>query len=127
MARSAQSSPLTISSPLRPWERPPVPACNGGPGAGNANTLYWAFQSRLTEARDIGHRCKECQREFLRVGDTMFIRRGGRIELRYHEHCFSGSADPRTQGRSSFTTSGHSIAEAAPTNKFRKMRSSSQF
>jgi hypothetical protein len=112
---------------LRPWERPPVDPHAAGPGAGNANTLYWAFQSRLTEARDVGHRCKECHREFLRVGDTMFLRRGGRIELRYHAHCFSGSADPRTQVNSSFSTSGHAIAVSAPTNKFRKMRATSQF
>ncbi len=77
-------------------------------GKGFWCVLTWSWYARLTngvtQVRDIGRRCEECQREFLRVGDTMFIRRGGGIELRYREHCFSGSADPRTEGRSSFTT-----------------------
>lgn len=93
----------------------------------SSNGSYWAVQERSSEARDIGHVCKECRLTFLRVGEDMVMRRGGRIELRYHKHCFSGEADPRTQRNSSFNQSGHDLAPIAPTGKFRKMRTSSQF
>lgn len=52
-------------------------------------------------------------------------RRGGRVELRYHESCFSMHADPRTQASSSANVG--KFAEflkdtAAPKDVYRKMR-----
>ena len=57
------------------------------------------------------------------------VRRGGRIELRYHEECFVGSGDPRSQPGSSYTNSrlGALISDRAPPLRFRKMRTSSHF
>jgi len=36
------------------------------------------------------------------AGEPMVVRDGRKIRLFYHEHCFSGTADPRTQVHSSF-------------------------
>lgn len=88
---------------------------------------YWAIGTRGAQARDLGHRCKQCTLPFSKVGETIVLRRGGRIELRYHEACFSGEADPRTQTGSSFHTSNHSVPPAAPVGQYRKMRTASQF
>uniref|UniRef100_A0A7S1LEE0 Uncharacterized protein n=1 Tax=Neobodo designis TaxID=312471 RepID=A0A7S1LEE0_NEODS len=106
----------------------PVGAQASAP-AGNPTTAYWASQARSCEPRDVGHPCKECKRPFQRVGEPLMVRRGGRIELRYHEQCYSGSADPRTQASSSFNSSQHAAAlsAAAPALPFRKMRTSSHF
>ena len=62
----------------------------------STKTLYWAFDYRQTDSRDIGHSCRECKNYFTKLNETIAIRRGGRLELRYHEKCFSGEADPRT-------------------------------
>ena len=40
--------------------------------------------------------CKECKKPFISLNETIVLRRGGRIELRYHKKCFSGHADPRS-------------------------------
>ena len=63
---------------------------------------YWAFEIRYPTIRDIGHTCRECKLPFKSYDENVVLRRGGRIELRYHEKCFSGKADPRTQVASSF-------------------------
>jgi hypothetical protein len=100
--------------------------------AGASTTLYWKSQKRKTLARDIGHKCRECGAPFAKVGDGLVMRRGGRIELRYHAACFSGSDDPRSQPSSSFSAAEQkrlkvSLPDAAPQLPFRKMRTSSQF
>jgi hypothetical protein len=92
-------------------------------------STYWASRPKSCEPRDVGHVCKECKKPFTRVGEHLMVRRGGRIELRYHAGCFSGSDDPRTQEHSSFNTTqlGAQVRETAPSQAFRKMRTSSQF
>ena len=90
-------------------------------------SVYWAAAARQAEGRDIGHPCKECKRPFAAVGAPLVVRRGGRIELRYHAACFSGDADPRTQAASSFHTSAHALPAAAPAGRFNKMRTSAHF
>ena len=94
-----------------------------------SSITYWAAQGRSAEGRDIGHPCKECKRPFGSVGEALMVRRGGRIELRYHATCFTGDADPRTQAASTFHVSPHvgKLAAAAPTGRFNKMRTSSHF
>eukprot|EP00667_Euglena_gracilis_P022530 EG_transcript_25105 len=90
--------------------------------------MYWASSTRAVEARDLGHTCRECKQKFNRLGETIVIRRGGRIEMRYHEACFSGDDDPRTQAHSSAQDrwDGH-VSAAAPKEMFRKMRTASHF
>eukprot|EP00906_Rhabdomonas_costata_P010114 RCo014212 len=101
----------------------------GGVSAGSFDeTAYWDFIHRPVEPRDLGHTCKQCKRPFRSVGETIAVRRGGRIELRYHMECFSGHADPRSQSQSSATDrwQGH-VGPVAPKEPFRKMRTASQF
>ncbi len=95
----------------------------------SSSTIYWATATRLCEPRDVGHQCRECKQPFTKVGEILGIRRGGRIELRYHEKCLSHDADPRTQEQSSFRTTknGATVSNEAPKNMFRKMRTSSHF
>ena len=98
-------------------------------GAGD-DTGYWDFQHRTVEAKDLGHRCRECKRPFRHLGDPLTERRGARVSMRYHAECFSGYADPRSQAASSHHT-GHLAGtqfDAAPTNKAgSKMRTGSHF
>jgi hypothetical protein len=61
------------------------------------NTIYWAYEFRPTNRTDLGHMCKECKKPFTSLNEIITIRRGGRIELRYHKNCFSGYADPRSK------------------------------
>ena len=92
-------------------------------------TVYWATSSRCCETRDVGHLCRECRQPFTRVGEVIGLRRGGRIEMRYHIDCLSRDADPRSQPGSSFATSanGTLVSGQAPGQMFRKMRTSSHF
>jgi hypothetical protein len=94
----------------------------------SSTSVYWAVQSRSAEKRDVGHSCRECKKAFS-LAETLTIRRGGRLELRYHAACFSGEADPRTQSGSSFnnTANGTLVSAAAPQGTYNKMRTSSHF
>ena len=60
------------------------------------DSAYWAYEIRPLEKCHIGHTCKECKKPFTNLSESIAIRRGGRIELKYHLKCFSGEADPRT-------------------------------
>jgi hypothetical protein len=91
------------------------------------SSMYWASQARTCGARDLGHLCKECKQPFSQLGEPLTVRRGGRIELRYHSSCFSGAADPRSQPSSSFNTTTHQLSGSAPKAAFHKMRTTSQF
>lgn len=92
-------------------------------------SAYWSYTPRRAEKRDLGHKCRECKRAFRSLGEPLVVRRGGRIEMRYHEKCFSGTADPRTQSQSSFHTHplGASIPDQAPTQRYTKMRTASHW
>lgn len=63
----------------------------------SSQTKYWQWAPREATRVDLGHTCKECKKPFTKINEPIAIRRGGRIELKYHMKCFSGEADPRTQ------------------------------
>jgi hypothetical protein len=91
-------------------------------------TRYWAFAHRQVTSRDIGHSCRECKVPFKALGETITVRRGGRIELRYHVKCFSGWADPRTQNSATSGKWGERVKETkAPVGTYNKMRTSSHW
>lgn len=60
---------------------------------------YWTIASSM--AWRFGHTCREC-RKYISKGDSIIYRDGRRVRLMYHEKCFSGTADPRTQPGSSY-------------------------
>lgn len=72
---------------------------------------YWTAE--YTVAETPRHQCRECK-TYIAIGEEMVVRRGARIQLRYHLHCFSGDADPRTQRASSFAVRALPIAPSAP-------------
>ncbi|CAM9515415.1 unnamed protein product, partial [Discosporangium mesarthrocarpum] len=86
---------------------------------------YWDFAFRMPGKSDLGHKCRECRHPFTNLREAIAVRRGGRIELRYHEDCFSGVADPRSQPSSSANT-GKFVKSLqgteAPQEIYRKMR-----
>ena len=59
--------------------------------------------------------CRECK-GIIYKGQEMKVRDGRKIRLFYHEDCYSGSADPRTQQHSSFYDAryDHCISQTAP-------------
>ncbi|CAG9331762.1 unnamed protein product [Blepharisma stoltei] len=60
---------------------------------------YWTIGHMV--ASRYGHNCRECHRA-IDKGERIIYRDGRKIRLMYHEKCFSGTADPRTQVGSSF-------------------------
>ena len=60
---------------------------------------YWTVNSKIAERN--GYTCRECKGQIPK-GTRLMYRDGRRIRLMYHEGCFSGSSDPRSQFRSSF-------------------------
>ena len=110
-------------------KKPAASAAVAARGDVSSDSAYWSCRQKRAGAVDVGHACKECKQPFTAVGEPLWVRRGGRIELRYHAACFSGEADPRTQAHGSYKT-GHlagSQAPAAPQQPFRKMRTSSHW
>jgi hypothetical protein len=90
---------------------------------------YWAYSSRPALAKDLGHTCRECKQPFTQLGEEIALRRGGRIELKYHSQCFSWQEDPRTQQQSSFNQGKWQGSQQvhAPREMYRKMRTGTHF
>ena len=82
---------------------------------------YWTV-SHGTAVRATA--CREC-RGAIAVGERVAVRDGRKIRLMYHEACFSGDADPRTQAASS--AARHDVSAAAPPTKGRGKWSTSQY
>ncbi|CAM9303928.1 unnamed protein product [Laminaria digitata] len=89
------------------------------------DSRYWDYAFRFTHKGDMGHHCRECKRPFSVLNEAIAVRRGGRIELRYHKDCFSNIADPRSQPASSANV-GKFVQSlrgtVAPEELYRKMR-----
>ncbi|OMJ81353.1 hypothetical protein SteCoe_18207 [Stentor coeruleus] len=60
---------------------------------------YWTIGYGVQQR--FGHNCRECHMP-IEKGDKVVYRDGRRIRLFYHNECFSGTADPRTQSGSSY-------------------------
>eukprot|EP01084_Bolivina_argentea_P101048 181234_1 len=94
------------------------------------DTRYWEWKVRKCRRDDLWNTCRECKQPFTKLGENLSIRRGGRIELRYHEGCFSGIADPRSQAGSTANKGKYAAAlskTAAPRLPYSKMRTSSHW
>ena len=59
---------------------------------------YWTVS---TGTANRTFTCRECKKT-INKGQPLIARDGRKIRLVYHEGCFSGDADPRTQPASSF-------------------------
>ncbi|CAM9439576.1 unnamed protein product [Chrysoparadoxa australica] len=96
-----------------------------------SDSMYWDSRPRPMLVKDLGHHCRECRQPFtsLKEGDIM-VRRGGRIELRYHLKCFSGENDPRSQHRGT-AQEGQWVSllkgTKAPNEMYKKMRTRSHW
>jgi hypothetical protein len=91
------------------------------------DTSYWDWICRRAEKRDIGHQCRECKKTFTKLGESISVRRGGRIELKYHDECFSGYSDPRSQVTSSYHAGKFNISNKAPKLTYNKMRTATHW
>ena len=62
---------------------------------------YWELSGPLpcTSAKT----CRACKSTILR-GESVYCRDGRKLRFAYHERCFTGDADPRSQENSSFET-----------------------
>lgn len=79
------------------------------------DSSYWTISHG--HANRTGWSCRECH-GVIYQGEPMVIRDGRKLRLMYHERCFSGSSDPRTQNGSSYNdnkwANTNSIREKAP-------------
>ena len=62
-----------------------------------ADKEYWTVSHAVSNR--FGMTCREC-RDTINKGESYVARDGRRIRLVYHDKCFSGDADPRTQSQS---------------------------
>lgn len=76
---------------------------------------YWTISHG--HANRTGWSCRQCH-SVIYQGQPIIIRDGRKLRLMYHEHCFSGQSDPRTQSGSSYHeqkwTTAQSIQPKAP-------------
>ncbi|XP_075251376.1 uncharacterized protein LOC142343884 [Convolutriloba macropyga] len=85
----------------------------------NRDSDYWTV-SRGVAVR-YGWKCRECKVDIAK-GEKIVARDGRKIRLFYHENCFSGSSDPRTQSNNTMNQNRHpksSFNMAAPSQKGR--------
>ncbi|KAL2631055.1 hypothetical protein R1flu_015741 [Riccia fluitans] len=75
---------------------------------------YWTVSAGV--ANHTGHTCREC-RGIIYANAPIYVRDGRKIRLFYHEACFSGDSDPRTQSRSSANERWDGISPQAPFGK----------
>ena len=54
-------------------------------------------------------KCRACRKSIYK-GQQVFVRDGRKLRFFYHEACFNGTEDPRTQDGSEFSKKGHECA-----------------
>ena len=77
---------------------------------------YWTVSFGI--ANRNGYTCRECKKPIMKF-ERIAVRDGRKIRLMYHEKCFSGESDPRTQKNSSAhdIRLKNSISASAPKEK----------
>ena len=88
---------------------------------------YWTISTGT--AINSNHKCRECMKYILK-GSTIVTRDGRKIRLFYHQECFSGTSDPRTQPKTIERTKKkykNCISEHAPKEKGNGKWSVSQY
>lgn len=61
---------------------------------------YWELSGPLPSIRN-GTSCRSC-RKVIYKGENVYCRDGRKLRFFYHEKCFTGDADPRTQTGGSY-------------------------
>jgi hypothetical protein len=72
---------------------------------------YWELSGPLPINRIAT--CRACKQS-IRVNAQVMVRDGRKLRFFYHEECFTGSADPRTQTHSSFSEKPEYHMNTAP-------------
>jgi hypothetical protein len=72
---------------------------------------YWTVTHG--HANRTGWSCRECH-SVIYQGEPIVIRDGRKLRLMYHERCYSGDSDPRTQTGSSYHEKWGNIQARAP-------------
>lgn len=72
---------------------------------------YWELSGPAPINRTVT--CRACKKPVYK-GESVMVRDGRKLRFHYHEKCFSGDADPRTQAGSSFATKTDYHAKTAP-------------
>mmetsp|Transcript_4876 Transcript_4876/g.5010 ORF Transcript_4876/g.5010 Transcript_4876/m.5010 type:complete len:136 (-) Transcript_4876:141-548(-) len=75
---------------------------------GNA---YWELSGPIPINRISS--CRACKKT-IHKGSPVYVRDGRKLRFFYHENCFTGEADPRTQDNSSFNTKMEYHENTAP-------------
>lgn len=83
-----------------------------------SSEAYWTVSHG--HANRTGWSCRECH-SVIYQGEPITIRDGRKLRLMYHDRCYSGLTDPRTQSGSSYNdqkwANAQSIRERAPAVK----------
>ncbi len=72
---------------------------------------YWAVSGPQPTNRLVT--CRVCKKSIYKGGNVM-VREGRKLRFFYHENCFTGNADPRTQEKSSFKSRPELHGKTAP-------------
>ncbi|MDC3321730.1 hypothetical protein OAV88_03930 [bacterium] len=62
-----------------------------------SSEAYWELSGPLPIKRN-GVSCRSCRKPIYK-GNNVYVRDGRKLRFFYHEECFSGNADPRTQNK----------------------------
>ena len=74
-------------------------------GVNNRSSIaYWELSGPIIAV--CFQTCRACKNT-VNKGQTVMVREGRKLRFFYHEECFTGDADPRTQAGSSFADEKH--------------------
>lgn len=74
---------------------------NSSTDSNTNSSTYWTVSHGISNRL---YTCRECK-STIYSGENIAVRDARKIRLVYHEKCFSGDSDPRSQKNSSFNTS----------------------
>jgi hypothetical protein len=72
---------------------------------------YWALSGPTPVNRLVS--CRACKKSVYK-GTNVMVREGRKLRFFYHEACFTGDADPRTQDNSSYQSRPELHTKTAP-------------
>ena len=75
------------------------------------DSAYWALSGPLAANRTMN--CRACKKSVYK-GQIVMVREGRKLRFIYHEGCFTGDADPRTQEGSSYDKRSDLKKKTAP-------------
>jgi hypothetical protein len=90
---------------MKVYHHPPRPKYTG------KETEYWTISRG--HANRTGFSCRQCK-IVINQNEPVVVRDGRKMRFFYHEECFSGNADPRSQDGSSYGQYRGIISEQAP-------------